>query len=74
MSLILSLDHLLFLPLYIYQKKELAAFNSKKYLELNIFGLANIFVTVSKFWLPVRLDYRGRVVCVSEFLNYQGNE
>jgi DNA-directed RNA polymerase len=33
-----------------------------------------IFRNVSEFYLPVRLDYRGRIYCVVEYLNYQGTE
>lgn len=56
------------------QKKELESFYSKKDLEQNILGLAYIFNQVDKFYLPVRLDYRGRLYCISEYLNYQGIE
>lgn len=55
-------------------KTELESFNSKKELEQNILGLATIFREVPKFYLPIRLDYRGRIYCVTEYLNYQGSE
>ena len=54
------------------EKKELEAFYSKKYLEQNILGLATLFRDVPSFYLPVQLDYRGRLYCMSEYLNYQG--
>nr|YP_010697841.1 hypothetical protein P1S03_mgp04 [Porodaedalea chrysoloma]WCF76802.1 hypothetical protein [Porodaedalea chrysoloma] len=60
--------------LSIQESKELESFNSIKRLESNILGLANIFRNVSKFYIPVRLDYRGRIYCSSEYLNYQSVE
>lgn len=56
------------------EKREIESFNSRKHLELNILGLATIFSEVSCFYLPVRLDYRGRLYCVTEYLKYQGIE
>jgi len=56
------------------EQSELESFNSIKNLELNILGLATIFREVPCFYLPVRLDYRGRLYCVTEYLNYQGIE
>jgi hypothetical protein len=56
------------------EKREIESFNSRKNLELNILGLATIFSEVPCFYLPVRLDYRGRLYCVTEYLNYQGIE
>lgn len=53
------------------QEKELQAFNSKRNLELNILGLATIFRDVPALFIPVRLDYRGRLYCMPEYLNYQ---
>nr|QWO71370.1 RNA polymerase [Termitomyces sp. T123] len=56
------------------EKREMESFKSRKYLELNILGLVHIFREVPAFYLPVRLDYRGRLYCVTEYLNYQGIE
>lgn len=56
------------------EKRELISFNSQKYLALNILSIANIFRNVSEFYIPVRLDYRGRIYTSTEFLTYQGNE
>ena len=36
--------------------------------------MATIFSAVPYFYFPVRLDYRGRMYCVTEYLNYQGIE
>ena len=66
----MSLKHKLNLT----QKRELESFYSKKDLEQNVLGLANIFKIVNQFYLPVRLDYRGRLYCITEYLNYQGIE
>nr|QWO71367.1 RNA polymerase [Termitomyces sp. DKA19] len=56
------------------EKREIESFRSRRYLELNILGLAHIFREVPSFYLPVRLDYRGRLYCITEYLNYQGIE
>jgi DNA-directed RNA polymerase len=56
------------------EKREIESFNSRKHLELNILGLATIFSEVPCIYLPVRLDYRGRLYCITEYLNYQGIE
>jgi DNA-dependent RNA polymerase len=53
---------------------KLESFFSRKLLQENILGLANVYSNVSEFFLPVRLDYRGRMNCISEYLNYQSNE
>jgi DNA-directed RNA polymerase len=52
--------------------KELESFQSKKYLEQNILGLSILFKDIPTFYMPVRLDYRGRIYCITEYLNYQG--
>lgn len=54
------------------ERKELDSFNSKKLLELEILNIANIFRSRLKFYIPVRLDYRGRIYCNAHYLNYQG--
>nr|QWO71374.1 RNA polymerase [Termitomyces sp. DKA64] len=56
------------------QEKELESFYSRRYLEQNILGLATLFKEVPSFYLPVRLDYRGRLYCMVDYLNYQGIE
>jgi len=56
------------------EQREIESFNSRKHLEINILGLATIFRDISSIYLPVRLDYRGRLYCVTEYLNYQGIE
>lgn len=56
------------------EKKILESFKSKRDLEANILGLASIFKLVPNFYFPIRLDYRARLYCVTEYLNYQGTE
>lgn len=56
------------------EKIVLDSFNSKKNLEAEILNLARIFKDVPEFFIPVRLDYRGRIYCNSLYLNYQGVE
>ena len=60
--------------LTILETKTLDSFLSKKQLEMNILGLAIIFKNVPQFYIPVRLDNRGRVYCNVDFLHYQGIE
>jgi DNA-dependent RNA polymerase len=57
-----------------YDKKELESFHSKRNLEQNILGIATLFKDIQKFYIPIRLDFRGRLNCISEYLNYQGTE
>jgi hypothetical protein len=56
------------------EKVLLESFYSKRDLEKNILGLAEIFRRVPKFYMPVRLDYRGRINVMTEYLKYQGTE
>ena len=56
------------------ENKILDSFLSKKMLEMNILGLAQIFKNVPEFFIPVRIDNRGRVYCMADYLNYQGTE
>lgn len=57
-----------------YEKKTLDSFLSKKQLEMNILSLATIFKNVPHFYIPVRIDNRGRIYCMADYLNYQGIE
>jgi len=54
--------------------KTLDAFLSIKQLEMNILGLAFIFKNIPEFFIPVRIDNRGRIYCMADYLNYQGIE
>lgn len=56
------------------QRKTLESFFSKKKLESNILGLANVYRYVKEFFIPVRIDNRGRVYCSVDYLNYQSTE
>ena len=56
------------------EMKKLESFNSQKRLELNILGISLIYKNVPEFYIPVRIDNRGRVYCMSEYLNYQSTE
>ena len=60
--------------LTLWEKKTLDAFLSRKQLELNILGLALIFKNIPEFFIPVRIDNRGRIYCMVDYLNYQGIE
>ena len=56
------------------QKTELESFNSKKQVEETILALADTFENVNEFFIPVRMDFRGRVYCEADYLNYQGTD
>lgn len=56
------------------EKTELDSFLSKKELQENILGLASVFSELPSFYIPVNLDFRGRLYCIPEFLNYQSTE
>ena len=53
---------------------ELESHVSKIDLQENILGLAEVYSQIAEFYLPVRIDYRGRMNCISQYLNYQSNE
>lgn len=54
--------------------KELESLISKYRLDLNVLGLAQLFRNIPEFYIPIRIDIRGRVYCMVEYLNYQGKE
>ena len=56
------------------EKKELESFRSKVNLEFEILNLAHIFRNSPELFIPVRLDYRGRLYCNVEYLHYQSVE
>jgi len=43
-------------------------------LQETILGIAEFFRKFSRIYFPVRLDQRGRLYCISSYLNYQSNE
>lgn len=53
---------------------ELESYISRLDLQENILGLAKVYSDIPEFYLPVRIDYRGRMNCVSQYLNYQSTE
>lgn len=57
-----------------YQKSVFASHNSKVVLQETILGIADFFRKFSQIYFPVRLDQRGRLYCISSYLNYQSNE
>jgi DNA-directed RNA polymerase, mitochondrial len=56
------------------EKKELESFKSKQNLEFEILNLAHIFRNSPELYIPIRLDYRGRIYCNVEYLHYQSVE
>ena len=57
-----------------WEKVELDSFMSKKFVEENVLGLADLLENIPVFYIPVRLDYRGRMYCESDYLNYQSTD
>ena len=53
---------------------KLESYLSKKMQDKNILGIAKAYSHLHEFFLPVRLDFRGRLNCISEYLNYQSSE
>jgi len=54
--------------------KRLESYLSKLELEENVLGLARVFSNLPEFYIPGRIDNRGRWYCISQYLNYQSNE
>lgn len=48
--------------------KTLDAFLSIKQLEMNILGLAFILKNIPEFFIPVRIDNRGRIYCMADLI------
>lgn len=63
-----------FQKLTLSEKKELESFKSKLNLESEILNIAQIFRNSSELYIPVRLDYRGRIYCNVEYFHYQSVE
>lgn len=57
-----------------YYDKKYKSEMSKYVLEFNILNISNIFKNLYRIYFPVRLDQRGRVYCVPNYLNYQSND
>ena len=57
-----------------HEEKKLQSYLSNLELQENILGLAKLFSEIPEFYLPVRIDNRGRMYCISEYLHYQSNE
>ena len=53
---------------------ELESYNSVKYVQDNIIAIADIYENIPEFYMPSRIDYRGRIYCETEYLNYQGTD
>lgn len=60
--------------LTISEKQILESFKSKKALQNNILQIAKVYSKVNEFFIPTRIDFRGRIYCMSEYLNYQSTE
>jgi DNA-directed RNA polymerase len=54
--------------------KKMTKIRSKNLLEMKTLEIALIFKDLNEIYFPVRLDFRGRVYPVVDFLNYQGTD
>lgn len=50
---------------------ELQAFHSNRRVEQNILTIVDVYKDKSAFYIPVRIDNRGRLYCHSDYFNYQ---
>lgn len=57
-----------------YQQAKYSSHISKLNLQETILGLADFYKNFSAIYFPIRMDSRGRVYCISTYLNYQGSE
>ena len=57
-----------------YDRNELTKYYSKIDLQQNILNIAYVYAELPEFYFIVRLDSRGRLYCITEFLNYQSTE
>ena len=63
-----------------YSRKALAVHNynatidSKALLTEKIFSVADTYEQFEEFYFPLQYDFRGRIYCVPEGLNYQQND
>jgi hypothetical protein len=60
--------------LYKRERIELESFKSKRFVQESILALADTFENAIEFFIPVRIDYRGRIYCITDYLNYQSTE
>jgi len=56
------------------QKKEIQRYYSKLELQQHILNIADLFSNIPEFYFVNRIDFRGRLNCVTEYLNYQSTE
>jgi DNA-directed RNA polymerase len=57
------------------QLNELTSFfQSKRFVDESILNITNIFINVDEIFIPTRIDYRGRIYCNTNYLNYQSSE
>lgn len=48
--------------------------NDKYYLERNILTMASLFENIDKFYIPLFMDWRGRIYTDTDYLTFQGTE
>lgn len=57
-----------------YKKQSYTSHKSKIILQETILGIADFYKNFPEIYFPLRLDQRGRIYCISSYLNYQSNE
>jgi DNA-directed RNA polymerase len=55
-------------------RKHIDSLQSKFDLDNNILGIAEVYQNLPSFYIPVRMDSRGRIYCISNYLNYQSSD
>lgn len=50
------------------------SFISKRSTDENILAIAEIYENIEEFYIPTKIDYRGRIYCNVPYLNYQSTE
>jgi len=56
------------------ERDELQTYSSKLELQQQILNIADLYSIVPEFYFVNRIDNRGRLYCVCEYLNYQSSE
>jgi hypothetical protein len=56
------------------ERRTIDSLQNKFDLEQNILGIADVFKDIPNFYIPVRMDSRGRIYCISNYLNYQSTD
>ena len=56
------------------ERKDLQKYISRKELQNHILSIADLFLNIPEFYFNNRIDGRGRLYCVTEYLNFQSTD